>query len=200
MLQTDYSQNNQIYVEQPETSENLDNHSQANFNIQIELDNLEELILAGANVPLTELTILDAGLLLEQLNQIKASLPVEFTTASEIVNRRQEIIAEAEGYAYLIVQSAEKKALEMVQESAIVRQAELDGAKIRLKTEQECEHLKQTTKNEIEQWRQEAIAECKIIQNEADCYADSVLGDLEQKLQQMLTIVQNGRQQLQQEQ
>jgi vacuolar-type H+-ATPase subunit H len=200
MLQTDYSQNNQIYVEQPETSENLDNHSQANFNIQIELDNLEELILAGANVPLTELTILDAGLLLEQLNQIKASLPVEFTTASEIVNRRQEIIAEAEGYAYLIVQSAEKKALEMVQESAIVRQAELDGAKIRLKTEQECEHLKQTTKNEIEQWRQEAIAECKSIQNEADCYADSVLGDLEQKLQQMLTIVQNGRQQLQQEQ
>ncbi len=199
MLQTDYSQNNQIHVHQPEASENLDNHSQANFNIQIELDNLEELILGGANVPLTELTILDAGLLLEQLNQIKASLPVEFTTAIEIVNRSQEIIAEAEGYAYLIVQSAEEKAIEMVQESAIVRQAELDGAKIRLKTEQECEHLKQTTKNEIEQWRQEAIAECQIIQKEADRYAESVLGDLEQKLQEMLTVVQNGRQQLQPE-
>jgi cell division septum initiation protein DivIVA len=199
MLQADYSQNNQIHVQQPEASENLDNHSQANFNIQIELDNLEELILGGANVPLTELTILDAGLLLEQLNQIKASLPVEFTTAIEIVNRSQEIIAEAEGYAYLIVQSAEEKAIEMVQESAIVRQAELDGAKIRLKTEQECEHLKQTTKNEIEQWRQEAIAECEIIQKEADRYAESVLGDLEQKLQEMLTVVQNGRQQLQAE-
>jgi hypothetical protein len=199
MLQADYSQNNQIHVQQPKSSENLDNHSQANFNIQIELDNLEELILGGANVPLTELTILDAGLLLEQLNQIKASLPVEFTTAIEIVNRSQEIIAEAEGYAYLIVQSAEEKAIEMVQESAIVRQAELDGAKIRLKTEQECEHLKQTTKNEIEQWRQEAIAECEIIQKEADRYAESVLGNLEQKLQEMLTVVQNGRQQLQPE-
>lgn len=199
MLQADYSQNNQIHVQQPKSSENLDNHSQANFNIQIELDNLEELILGGANVPLTELTILDAGLLLEQLNQIKASLPVEFTTAIEIVNRSQEIIAEAEGYAYLIVQSAEEKAIEMVQESAIVRQAELDGAKIRLKTEQECEHLKQTTKNEIEQWRQEAISECQMIQKEADRYAESVLGDLEQKLQEMLTVVQNGRQQLQPE-
>ncbi|MGL5074372.1 MAG: hypothetical protein ACRDBG_00830, partial [Waterburya sp.] len=106
---------------------------------------------------------------------------------------------EAEGYAYLIVQSAEKKAREIVQESAIVRQAELDGAKIRLKVEQECEQLKQATKNEIEQWRQEAIAECQVIQKEADLYADNVLGDLEQKLQNMLTVVQNGRQQLQQE-
>ncbi|MGL5940038.1 MAG: hypothetical protein ACRC2S_06560 [Waterburya sp.] len=196
MLQTDYSQNNQIHVQQPEPS---DNHPQENFNIQIELDNLEELILAGTNIPLTELTILDAVLLLEQLNQIKANLPVELITASEILNRRQEIISEAESYAYLIVESAEKKALEIVQESAIVRQAELDGAKIRLKVEQECEQLKQATKNEIEQWRHSAIAECQVIQKEADLYADSVLGDLEQKLQDMLTVVQNGRQQLQQE-
>jgi vacuolar-type H+-ATPase subunit H len=197
MLQADYSQNNQIDVDQSKVSENLDNHYQANFNIQ--LDNLEELILAGTHIPLTELSILDAVLLLEQLNQIKASLPVELTTAMEIVNRRQEIINEAEGYAYLIVQSAEKKATEIVQESTIVRQAELDGAKIRLKTEQECEDLKQATKSEIEQWRQEAIAECQIIQREADSYADGVLSDLEEKLQEMLAVVHNGRQQLKQE-
>ncbi|MGL5794692.1 MAG: hypothetical protein ACRC06_09840 [Waterburya sp.] len=199
MLQADYSQNNQIHVQQPEPLNNQDNYPQENYNIHIELDNLEELILAGTNIPLTELSILDAVLLLEQLNQIKASLPIELITASEILNRRQEIISEAEGYAYLIVQSAEKKALEIVQESAIVRQAELDGAKIRLKVEKECEQLKQATKNEIEQWRQEAIAECQVIQKEADLYAEGVLGDLDQKLQDMLTVVQNGRQQLQQE-
>ncbi|MGL5074671.1 MAG: hypothetical protein ACRDBG_02365, partial [Waterburya sp.] len=77
MLQADYSQNNQIHVQQPESLNNQDNYPQENFNIQIELDNLEELILAGTNIPLTELTILDAVLLLEQLNQIKASLPIE---------------------------------------------------------------------------------------------------------------------------
>jgi hypothetical protein len=198
MLQANYSQNNQSNVQQSEISENLDNN-QVGFNIQIELDNLEELILAGTNIPLTELTILDTVLLLEQLNHIQANLPLELITASEILNRRQEIIEEAEGYAYLIVQSAEQKALELVQESAIVRQAELDGAKIRLKTEQECEKLKQATKNEIEQWRREAIAECQTIQRESDLYADSALGDLEQKLQEMLVIVQNGRQQLKQE-
>ncbi|BAZ46235.1 hypothetical protein NIES4102_32640 [Chondrocystis sp. NIES-4102] len=196
MLQADYSQNNPIDDHQSQAPEDVDNQSQTTFNLQLELDNLEELILAGTNVPLTELKLVDAGLLLEQLNEIKASLPVELATANEIVNRRQDIINEAQGYAYLIIESAEKKAIEIVQESSIVRQAELDGAKIRLRTEQECENLKQVTKNEIEQWRKEAIAECQIIQKEADNYADNVLADLEEKIIQMLTIIRNGRQQL----
>lgn len=196
MLQADYNQNNPIDDHQAQALEDIDNQSQTTFNLQLELDNLEELILAGTNVPLTELKLVDASLLLEQLKEIKASLPVEIATANEIVNRHQDIINEAQGYAYLIIESAEKKAVEIVQESSIVRQAELDGAKIRLKTEQECENLKQVTINEIEQWRKEAIAECQIIQKEADNYADNVLADLEQKIIQMLTIIRNGRQQL----
>ena len=41
-----------------------------------------------------------------------------------------------------------------------------------------------------------AISECQAIQVEADNYASDVLADLDCKLQEMLTIVQNGRQQL----
>lgn len=199
MLPVNSTQEDKIQCNPSETSADVANNSESNFNIQIELDNLEELILEGTHIPLTELTILDGELLLDCLKQIKENLPVEFATAIEIVNRRQEIISEAEGYAYLLVKSAEEEANQMVQESTIVRQAELDGAKIRLKTEQECEKMQQTTHNEIEQLRQKAIAECRGIGIDADNYADSVLGDLEQRLREMLSIVQNGRQQLNQE-
>lgn len=195
MVQANYQQNNQTQSDELEVQEET-NNSGSPFNIHAELDDLEEMILSGSGIPFTELAILNIDLLVDQLNLIKVNLPIELTTAVEIVNRRQEIIGEAKGYACLVVKSAEDKAQRMLQESAIVRQAELDGAKLRLKTEQECELLTQTTKAEVAQWRQNAIAECMAIQTDADNYTDSALGDIEQRLRQMLCIVQNGRQQV----
>ncbi|MBE9048082.1 hypothetical protein IQ255_27430 [Pleurocapsales cyanobacterium LEGE 10410] len=195
MLQANCNQDHQTQVNASKASEPTD-ESHLGFNIQIELENLENLILDGTHIPLTELAILDQDLLLEQLERIKENLPRDIATAIEIANHKQQIITDAESYAYLIVKSAEEKASQILQESAIVRQAELDGAKIRLKTESECQELKQKTQNEIEQLRQNAIAECEAIQIGADSYADGVLGNLEHRLQEMLFIVQNGRQQL----
>lgn len=172
------------------------NASPVGFDIEVELNNLEKLLLNSTNVPFTELTVVDRDLLLHQLNLIKENLPTDLATAIEIANQRQRIIDEAESYASLIIKSAEEKASQILQESAIVRQAELDGAKIRLKVERECEELKRTAQAEIEQMRQNAIADSLEIQHGADNYADSVLGDIEQRLQQMLEIIHNGRQQL----
>ena len=183
MSKANYPQETQIQVDRFQIAANAPDNS--NFNIEAELDNLKELILSSSRIPLTELAIVEENLLLERLLYIQENLPLELATAVEIVDRQQEIIADAKGYAYSIVKSAEEKAHEIVRESTIVRQAELDGARIRLKTERECEQL-----------RQNAIAECKAIQMDADSYADRVLEDLEIKLQQMTAIIKNGRFQL----
>lgn len=183
-----------------DTSDDLTSSSSLSFNIEIELNTLVELVLNCTTIPLTELIIIERDLLLNQLTQIKDNLPLDLATAIEIANCRQQILSEAENYASLLVKSAEAKAQQMLQDSAIVRQAELDGARIRIKTERECEELKQTIQNEVAQLRQNAIAECQSIQIDADSYADDVLGDIEQRLQQMLEIIQNGRQQLDPEQ
>ena len=190
MLSANCTQNQTIQMTTLETSQ----ENQLSFNIEIGLNNLKETVLAGVNIPLTELTVLDKDLLLEQLDQIEVNLPTDFATAIEIANQKQHIISEAEAYARLVVKSAKEKADTILQESAIVRQAELDGGKIRLKTERECEELKQTTQEEVDYLRQTAIAECQKIQMDADGYADDVLSDLQQKIQEMLEIIQNGRQ------
>ncbi len=183
-----------------DNSDDLTSSSSLSFNIEIELNTLVELVLNCTTIPLTELIIVERDLLLNQLTQIKENLPVDLATAIEIANSRQQIVAEAENYASLLVKLAEEKAQQMLQDSAIVKQAELHGARIRVKTERECEELKQTVQNEVAQLRQNAIAECQSIQTGADNYADDVLGDIEQRLQQMLEIIQNGRQQLDPEQ
>lgn len=182
-----------------ESTANGTHISEAHFNIEIELNSLEELILNSTNIPLTELAVIDRDLILHQLNIIKENLPADLATAIEIANHQQKIIEEAKGYACLIVKSAKEQVSKILQESSILRQAELDGAKIRLQTERECEQLKQTTWAEIERLRQDALSESVSIQKGADSYADNVLGDLEQRLQQMLEVIQNGRQQLDRE-
>lgn len=187
MLKENYSHDTKLQFNESQTVINSPNNSNAGFNIEAELDKLKELILNSSRIPLTELALVDENLFLNQLLHIQENLPRELATAIEIVNHRQEIIADAQGYACLIVKSAEEKAHQIVQESAIIRQAELDGARIRLKTEQECEQLLQN-----------AIAQSQAIQTDADNYADKVLADLENRLQEMMTVVQNGRYQLKQ--
>jgi vacuolar-type H+-ATPase subunit H len=192
MLPTNYIQSSTTPVDIPEAI--IDRP--LGFNLEIELDALEELIVNSTHVPLTELILIDRAIVLYQLNQIKEHLPEDLATAITIVNRKQQIISEAENYAATLVKSAQEKASQILHDSTILRQAELDGAKIRLKTERQCEHLKQATLDEVRELHQNAIAESQAIQKGADDYADSVLGDLEQKIQQMLQVIQNGRQQL----
>jgi vacuolar-type H+-ATPase subunit H len=193
MLPTNYLQSPTVPLEVSETTLP---QPELGFNIEIELDALEELIINSTHVPLTEFVVMDRIVFLYQLNQIKEHLPVDLATAIAIANRKQQIISEAENYAAELVKSAQAEAEEILRDSTILRQAELDGARVRLKTEQECDYLKQTTLQEVAELRQNAIAESHAIQTGADDYADHVLGDLEQKIQQMLLIIQNGRQQL----
>ncbi|MGL5834872.1 MAG: DivIVA domain-containing protein [Waterburya sp.] len=193
MLPTNYLQSPTVSLGIPEAN---DKQPELGFNIEIELDVLEDLIVNSTHVPLTEYVVIDRVIFLHQLNQIKEHLPLDLATAVGIVDRKQQIITEAENYANSLVESAEAKAREILHDSTILRQAELDGAKIRLKTEQECEHLKQTTIEEVTELRQNAIAESQAIQQGADDYADYVLGDIEQRMQQALLVIQNARQQL----
>ncbi len=195
MLQSNYSPN---YQSQPQhsDSETVITDNQPSVNLQAELDSLEDLIVNGTSIPLTELIILDEGLVLDRLDKIKEHLPVELATAVEIVNRRQQIIQQAENYARQLVTSAKEKANAMVQEAEIVRQAELEAAKIKLKIEAECDRTEAETKAEIEQWRELAKAECLEIQQGADQYADRVLSNLEQQFNDMLVVIKQGRQQL----
>lgn len=92
--------------------------------------------------------------------------------------------------------SAEQKAEKILQDSVIIRQAELKAAQIQQNAEEESAQLLQTTQEEIERLRELTAIEYEEIQKGADTYATNVLSDLEEQLVQMLEITRNGRQQL----
>ena len=177
------------------------------FDIQRELNRLEELVLDSFRIPLTQWTVVHESRLLNQLDRVRLNLPDAFEQALRVVEQKQEILERAENYAQDIIQKAQQRAAEILDETGIIQRAQLEASQIRQQVQQECEAIEGQAMAEIEQMRymteqelthlrQQTIAECEEIQQGADEYADQVLNRIEQQLSDMLRVVQNGRQQI----
>lgn len=166
------------------------------------------MILDAPRIPLTRRTMIDEELLLDQLDLVRVSLPEAFQEAQEIVRQKDEIFLQAEQYAQEIIEAAERRAAQVLNESGVMRQAEMEAQQLRQRVQQECDAVQQQTISEIERtrlqaqqdleaMRRTAIEECEEIQIGADSYADRVLRDMESHVSDIMRIVRNGRQQLQ---
>lgn len=180
---------------EPEQINDPENAAQ-NFNIQGELDNLEEIIFSSFNIPFTGLTLIEEEKLLNQLEQIKNNIPDAFDAANKIIRQKEEILAKAEYMAEQIIQEAEVRAAQIKNQTGIVQQAEQEAYQIRQQLTQECELIQKQTLAEVDLIRQRTIAECQEMRQGADEYADKVLSHIEVQLEEMMRVVQNGRQQI----
>jgi RNase adaptor protein for sRNA GlmZ degradation len=187
MLQEDY-------IQESESLNLPDNGDRAlNYDFQQELEQLASLLAEGMKVPLTDLVIVDAALIVERLEALHKHFPIALATAREIIDREQQIITEAENYAHNLVNTAELHASEIIEESAIIHQAELKATAIKLEAEKAAKSLQEKTRVEIEYWRALAMDECRDIQSGANKYADRVLDNLEGQLQDILNVIQQSR-------
>ncbi|BAZ69168.1 hypothetical protein NIES4106_39390 [Fischerella sp. NIES-4106] len=178
------------------------------IDIQMELNRLEEMILASFHIPLTRRTLVDEEKLLDQLDFIRMCLPTAFSEATDMLQHKEEILLQAEEYGQQIVEAAQAKRAQILDDSDILRQAEREAAELRQQVQQECNAMLQDTleeidrkrrqcQQELEEMRRTAIAEAEAIEQGADDYADSVLENIEEQLHDMLQIVNKGREQLQ---
>ena len=179
-----------------------------NIDIQQELNKIEEIVLDSPRIFPTRRTLVDEEQLLDQLDLIRLNLPSAFRDAVQIVQRREEILLEAEHIAQEMVTTAEQQAAQMMDEMGIRRQAELEAQQIRRQVQQECDVMRAQTAADIEEMRRQAqqewedlrtrsLAESQSIQDDADAYAARVLIQMEQQFTEMLRVLHNGRQQLQ---
>lgn len=178
------------------------------MDIQRELEKLEEMILDSPR--LFNRTLVNEDQLLEQLELVQVNLPAAFEEARKVMQEKEEILLEAEQYAQEIIEMAERRAAQIIDEMGLIRQAELEMKQIRQRVQQECEEAQEQTlmeierirrqaQQELEEMRQRAMAECADVQSGADLYADRVLGDMEMQFNDMLRVIRNGRHRLQPE-
>jgi F0F1-type ATP synthase membrane subunit b/b' len=175
------------------------------LDIQAELNRLEELFIDSRHIFRWALVHEDD--FLDQLDLVRENLPEAFRQAEALLRQRDDILAQAEEYAQKVVEDAERRATQLINDNVILRQAEYEAQQLRSQLQTECDAAQDKTIGEIEQMRQRAqqdlegmrqmgLQEAEEIQRGADEYADSVLRDMEAQMADMLRIVRNGRQQL----
>lgn len=177
-----------------------------NMNLHRELDKLEEMLLeSGPRV--AGRTMINEEKICRQIDQVRISIPESIARAEEILQYKQEIIGEADQYAEEVEAATQMRAVKMLEESTIVRQAELEASQLRRRVQEECDEMRMQTLNEINQMRRQAQkewdtirhqvnAEAEDMQRGADEYSDRILGSLEGQLIEMIKIVQNGRKEI----
>jgi cell division septum initiation protein DivIVA len=179
----------------------------SSVDIQREPDRLAELINDSVGIPLMRWRFVDEDLLLDQLALVQLNLPEAFEIARAITRHKDELLMEAEQYARDLIEDAERQAAQILNETTILRQAELEAQQIRTRLQQECDMAKEQTLNDIDAMRLQAkqeledlhyrtVIECEEMQIGADSYAAGVLDDMEHRLAEMLRVVRNGRNQL----
>lgn len=142
------------------------------------LDELEEVVAQGANVPFSGRCILERDELMDLIQELKLKLPDDLKQAKWIKSERQRILQEAQAEADEIIKAANEKGISMINEHEITQQAV----------------------EKAHQIIDKANAEAQAIQDSAYNYADDLLETVEKvsvssmkELEQCIAIVRSNR-------
>lgn len=138
------------------------------------LDRLEEALVTGSRVPLMARTLVDEQECLDILDQLRVAMPTEIKEARRIIAERDHILAQAREETERIIRGAEHRASRLVEEHAVVRNAQSRA----LQLEEQAERDSQQVREEAEQ------------------YAETVLTRVQERLDQALSNVRAGLREL----
>ena len=138
------------------------------------LETIEEILENSKSIPFSTKAVVDKEEMLDIVKEIRLKLPEELKQAKWVKEERQRILVEAQKEADDIVKEAENRIISMIDEHEITRKA----------YEQKAEIIE--TANEMSR---------EISKGTKD-YADGILSNIENALQQALETIQNNRREL----
>jgi len=156
------------------------------------IDRLEELVGEARRLPIGTGIVIDRRRLLDLVDQLRATVPGEVREAEQILNHREEVLAQTDEEVALRLARADEEVERRVSESEMVQAAEARSEQIAAQAQGEADRLIEETRRQV----QEKIAEGERLASEqmeeADRYALEMLRKLEQQLNAFLASVHAG--------
>lgn len=146
------------------------------------LDHIEDIIGESPRIPLTAKVIIDEDELLDTLDQVRATLPMEIQEAMWISKERERLVTEARQQADRIVEDARSSADRIVNEARDTAERLVNQSAIVQKAEQKSLEIIEHTKHLAEDMHRNAKE-----------YAIDVLSRLERHIERALTTVKQSR-------
>lgn len=138
------------------------------------IDEVEDIVEAGTSLPFTSKVMVDKEELLDIVKEIRIKLPDEIKQAAWIKEERQRILAEAQKDADNLINEAEYKLEELIDEEEIIKAANARAADIVSK----------------------AQLNAKEIRIGAMEYADSLLLETQESLKEIIHLLNGNRKEL----
>jgi vacuolar-type H+-ATPase subunit H len=138
------------------------------------IDEVEDIVEAGTSVPFSNKVMVDKGELLEIIKEIRIKLPDEIKQAAWIKDERQRILAEAQKDADTIINEANYKLKEMIDEEEIIKIANA-----------RAEEIITRAQNNAKEIRLGALE-----------YADSLLLETQESLKELIQLLNENRKEL----
>jgi F0F1-type ATP synthase membrane subunit b/b' len=151
------------------------------------LDLLEHLIDDSWGV--LKYKAINADQFLDVLDKARARLPEELREAGEILEQRDEVIAEAQRRAEQMIAMSRRQSENMLQESELLKAVQGEVERIRKQVVTEVEQMRREALAEAERIRMEAEEEALQTRQGADHYAESVLTRIEADLNNLVQLV-----------
>lgn len=137
------------------------------MDMQFLVERLETLVVNARKVPVTNNVLLDQAALLDLIDQLRVAIPEEVRQARRINQESDRVLANAREEAERIIAAAQEQAALLLQDQAILREAEARADEITGRAQQRAEETMRG----------------------ADQYAADVLLRLEGDLEKTLSIV-----------
>ncbi|MDX1978050.1 MAG: hypothetical protein SFT94_10290 [Pseudanabaenaceae cyanobacterium bins.68] len=171
-----------------------------------EIDLLEEMILESTPRFMGRNWV-DEDKICQQIDKVRLAMPASISEAQALLQSRLNILSAAEHHADELVQTAQRRAQMLLEDSLLIRQAEQEANQIRRRVQEECDLARREAMDEVNHMRRQAQKELDLnyqrvkedaetLKAEADQYCEQSLVTLETQLIDMLKIVQNGRREL----
>lgn len=138
------------------------------------IDEVEDILEAGTSIPLTGRVLVDKNELLDIVKEIRIKLPDEIKQAAWIKEERQRIIDEAQKTASTMIEDAEKKLEELINNEEVF--------KIANERAEEIVNKAQLSSDEIRMGSLE--------------YADEILYEAQEKFKELIQLLNENRKEL----
>jgi len=156
------------------------------------MNDLEEALDKGCPL-LGHFTIVKKDTVTNILDDLYAALPDEIKEARSLLRRKDELQYEAQQRAEKVISDAQAEANRLLSESDLLRAVQREAEKIKEQVVLECEEIKRKAMEEVDLLRNNAIDEACRTKDGASLYAEQILVELEQRLNQLQEEVKNGQ-------
>ncbi len=165
-------------------------------NIYNLLGKLEEALDKGFPLLSSYMVVVKRDVVETLLDNIYASLPTEVQDARALLRRRDEIQHEAQMRAEKVIRDAQAEAARLLSESDLLQAVQREAQKIKEQVIADCDAMKRKAMDEAEAIRIQARDEVLRTKEGANVFAEQVLTNLEQNLNQLQQVVKSGQVQL----